>query len=153
MRGIEQTISLFWIALAIWVCIGSLGLDIGTFSDPGPGFLPLGTGALLGIFAMAHLVNVRLQRQEKETLESPWTNIRWKNAVFVVIALSSYAFLLPRLGYLIDTLFLMFFLFMILQRKKWYVILMYSLLVIGFSYFIFAVCLMVQFPKGFLGVG
>jgi hypothetical protein len=153
MRRAEQIVSLFWVAFAIWVCIGSLGLKLGTFSDPGPGFLPFGAGTLLGIFAIAHLCNLTFRHPEKEDTELPWRNINWRKGVYTIIALFTYAFLLPTMGYLIDTFLLMFFFFSILGRKKWWAVLIGSLIVIGITYFVFEIWLMVQFPKGFLGTG
>lgn len=153
MRKAEQVICFLWIVLALGVCLVSLGLKLGSFSDPGPGFLPFGTGALLGILAIGHLAHVTLLPQKKEDLEFPWVNVHWENVAYVVIALLSYTFLLPILGYLIDTLLLMLFLFALLERKKWWASLIGSLLVIGITYLVFEVWLMVQFPKGFLGIG
>jgi putative tricarboxylic transport membrane protein len=153
MQRAEQFICFIWIGLAIWVCGGSLRLETGTFSDPGSGFLPFGTGALLGILAIAHFLNITFRYPEKRAAGLPWKDVHWENGVYVIIALLAYVFLLPRLGYLLDTFLLMFFLFRVLERKKWWTVLIGTTLVIGATYLIFGVWLMVQFPKGFLGVG
>jgi len=153
MKKAEQIICLLWIALAIGVCSGSFNLKLGTVSEPGPGFLPFGAAALLGIFAAIHLVNLTLKPASQEKMELPWVHTRWEKGLYIVIALLAYTLFLPGLGYLLDTLLLMLFLFTILERKKWWVVLAYSLLVIVVSYLVFAVWLMVQFPRGFLGIG
>ena len=151
MRRTEQIISLFWIGFATVVCAGSLRLELGTFSDPGPGALPFGAAALMAILAAAHLANVTFRQGLHEDARSSWANIRWAKGLCVVIALFVYFFLLPILGYLIATFLLMVFLFGVLERKKWWAVLLGACLVIGITYLVFEVWLMVQFPKGFLG--
>lgn len=153
IRRAEQIICLLWIALAIWVCVGSWWIKLGTLSEPAPGFLPFGTGALLGILAISHLIQVTRQHPKKMEVELPWVNVNWEKGVYVVFALFAYTLLLQKLGYLIDTFLLMIFLFRVLERKKWWVVLLGSLLIIGVSYLVFKVWLMVQFPRGFLGIG
>lgn len=149
MRRTEQVVSLFWIGFALLVCVGSLRLELGTISDPGPGALPFGAAALLGILAVAHLANVTLRRPGRDEAQSSWANAHWEKGVYVVIALFVYFFLLPIFGYLITTFLLMVFLFGVLERKRWWVVLIGSGLVIGITYLVFEVWLMVQFPKGF----
>ena len=153
MRRAEQVISGLWLLFALWVCVGSLRLEMGTFSDPGPGFLPFWTGALLGVFAVAHFLNVTLRSFERETSVLPWTDVRWQKAVWVVLALLAYALLLSVLGFIADTFLLMLFLFRILEPKRWWVVVATTLLVIGITYLVFEIWLMVQFPKGILGLG
>jgi len=153
MRKAEQIISILWIGLAISVCVGSLRLELGTFHDPGPGFLPFGAGALLGLLAIAHLINVSFRFSEGEEKGLPWIDVHWQKGIYVIIALLAYAYLLPKVGYLIDTFFLMLFLFGVMGRKRWWAVFIGTLFVIGITYLIFAVWLMVQFPKGFLGIG
>jgi hypothetical protein len=150
VRRTEQIVCLFWIGFALLVCVGSLRLELGTISDPGPGALPFGAAALLGILAVAHLANVTLRRPGRDEGPSSFANVHWKKGLYVVIALFLYFFILPMVGYLITTFLLMVFLFGILERKRWWVVLLGSGLVIGLTYFVFEVWLMVQFPRGLI---
>lgn len=152
MRRAEQIISLIWVGLAASVCLASIRLEIGTFSDPGSGFLPFGTGAILGILGIVHGANVTLRPQGKEE-ESSWADARWQRGISVIVALLAYTLLLPVIGYLLDTFLLMSFLFGVLGRKRWWATVLGSLVVIGSTYLLFSVWLGVQFPKGFLGIG
>ncbi len=152
MRKAEQIVSLLWIGFSIGVCIASLRLDLGRLSDPGPGFLPLGTGALIGILALSHFVRVTFLRTEKRETKLSWTQVHWEKGCYVVIALTLYAILLEWIGYIVSTFALMLFLFSILERRSWWSVLIRSLLVIIVTYFVFARWLMVQFPKGVLGI-
>jgi hypothetical protein len=148
----EKILPLVWIAIAVWVCIGSVNLQLGSFSEPGPGFLPFGAGLFLGIMAVIRLIQAAGgQFEEKE--EPPLAKINWKKVVGIVFSLFLYTFLLSWLGYLLATFLLMLFFFTFLKKMSWWIILGYSLSVIVISYLIFGIWLMVQFPKGILGVG
>ena len=151
MQRTEQIISLFWIGFAILVVAGSLGLELGSISDPGPGALPLGAAVLLSILAAAHLANVTLRPGGREEAPSAWAEVHWEKGLYVVIALFVYLLLLPILGYLMATFLLMVFLFRFLEPKKWWVVVLGSCLVIAITYLVFEVWLMVQFPRGFWG--
>ncbi len=149
MRKAEQIVSIMWIGLGLLASIASIRLGVGNFSDPGPGFLPLGTGFTISVLAAIHLfLESRRSPQQEEETESLWENVHWKKMGYVLAALLIYALLLEKLGYLVDTFLLMVFLFSILERKKWWVVLLGSFLVIGITYLVFDRWLMVQFPKG-----
>jgi len=151
MKRAEQIICLFWLALAGALCIGSIQLKVGTPSEPGSGFLPFGTGFLLGILALVHLIQISFRKGEKG--EPLLGDVRWKRAAWVAGTLILYALLLPLLGYLLSTFFFMAFLFSIYERKKWWVVGTSGLLVVLMTYFVFHYWLKVQFPAGFFRIG
>jgi hypothetical protein len=153
MRRAEQIACLFWIIVSLFVCTGAIGLKLGTPSDPGPGFLPFGAGALLGILALAHLLKVCLASSGGESGEFLWRELSWRRCLSVVLAVFVYALLLPLLGYLIATFILMVVLFSLYDRRRWAIVVPSSLLVIGITYLVFHVWLKVQFPIGFFGIG
>ena len=151
MRRAEQITCLFWLALAGALCVGSIQLKVGTPSEPGSGFLPFGTGLLLGILALFHLVQITFRKDEKE--EPLLGEVRWRRGACVVASLVIYALLLPLLGYLLSTFFLMAILFSIYERKKWWVVGSAGLLVVLVTYLVFHHWLKVQFPAGFFRIG
>jgi len=153
MRRAEQITCFFWIFVSLFVCAGAVHLRLGTPSDPGPGFLPFGTGALLGLLSLAHLLKISLASGEKETSEHLWRGLRWQRSVSVSLAIFLYALLLPHLGYLVATFLLMAALFSLDDRRRWGIVALSSILVIGVTYVVFHVWLQVQFPIGFFGMG
>jgi len=153
MRRAEQIACLFWILLSLSVCTGAIGLKLGTPSDPGPGFLPFGTGALLGILALVHLLKVSVAASRGGGGGFLWQGVNWQRTLAVVLAVLVYALLLPHLGYLIATFILMVVLFSLYDRKKWGIVVPASLFVIGITYLVFHVWLKVQFPPGFFRIG
>ena len=150
MKRAEQAASLFWVALAVAVCFGATGFEIGTLSEPGPGFLPFWTAALMGVLALVHFVIVttaspvpRKGLGEGET--------RHGRALVVVVAILAYALLLPRLGYLVATFLGMAVLFSVYGGKRRWQSLALSICVVLVTYVVFHVLLKVQFPVGILG--
>jgi len=153
MRRAEQITCLFWLVLAGAVCGGGLGLKVGTPSEPGSGFLPFGTGLLLGVLALVHLFRIRFRKIATAETESFLGEIRWSRGLYVVASLFLYALLLPRLGYILTTFLLMLVLFSVYERKKWWMVGTLTLLVIALTYLVFHTWLKVQFPPGFLRIG
>ena len=151
MKKAEQITCLFWLVLAGALCAGSIRLKVGTPSEPGSGFLPFGTGFLLGILALVHLVQITSGKNEKE--EPLLGEVRWKRGAWVVASLLTYALLLPFLGYLLTTFFFMAVLFSLYDRRNWWVAGGASLLVIAVTYLVFHHWLKVQFPAGFFRIG
>jgi putative tricarboxylic transport membrane protein len=151
MKRAEQTTCLFWLVLAGALCAGSIQLKVGTPSEPGSGFLPFGTGFLLGILALIHLLQITFRKDEKE--EPLLGEVRWKRGAWVVASLLIYALLLPLLGYLLTTFFFMAVLFSVYERRKWWMVGGASFLVIAVTYLVFHHWLKVQFPVGFFRIG
>jgi hypothetical protein len=133
--------------------MGAIGLKLGTPSDPGPGFLPFGTGALLGILALVHLLKVSVVVSNGKNEEFLRQEVKWRSTIVVVLAVLVYALLLPYLGYLIATFILMVVLFSLNDYRKWSLAIPASLLVIGITYLVFHVWLKVQFPSGYFRIG
>ena len=151
MKRAEEITCLFWLVLAVAVCAGSLRLNVGTPSQPSSGFLPFGTGLLLGVLAFVHLAQITLRKAEKD--ESFGGEFRWKRGAAVVASLLLYVLLLPRLGYLLTTFLFMAVLFSLYERRKWWVVGSASLLVIAATYLVFHHWLKVQFPVGIFRIG
>jgi putative tricarboxylic transport membrane protein len=123
-------------------------LKLGTFSDPGPGFMPFGTGLFLFFFSLPALFR---KSSEEEDEEGPWAGPYWKRVITTIISLSVYALILTKLGYLLTTFLLMIFLFWAPEYKKWMVIIIKAALSAGVTYLVFDKWLGCQLPKGIFG--
>jgi len=148
----EQIASLVWLGIATGVCVGSIKLHLGTFSEPGPGFLPFWASLFLGILALIQFTRITFHPSE-EPEESPWTGVDPKQPFFIVVSLFIYAFLLPLLGYILTTSLLMLFFFTFLKKMTWWIVISYTAAIVAVSYLFFVVWLMVQLPKGIWRIG
>lgn len=83
--------------------------------------------------------------------ESWYVKARWKKLVLILVILLSYAFLLEKLGYVLSTFLLLFFLFRFVEAQRWLVTIAGSLMVSLVSYGVFDKWLKMQLPKGIWG--
>ena len=141
---------LFWLIISIFVCVMSIGIDIGTIHSPGPGFVPFWSGVVLGMFSIALLITSILKRKVEKRISSLWKGMEWRKVILVLISLFIYAILLPRLGYLIATSGLLALLFGIMRRQRLWIQVVIAFITALVSYLVFYVWLGVQLPKGIL---
>jgi putative tricarboxylic transport membrane protein len=146
----DQSSSLVWLTFAILICAETLRrLSLGSFRDPGSGFLPIISGIILGILALIHYVQSSLDKA-KTTQGSGNLPERWKALLIVYMSLVAYVFLLEPLGFLVATFLLLIILFRIAESRPWAVLIGTSALTSLVTFLIFDVFLKCQLPKGIL---
>jgi putative tricarboxylic transport membrane protein len=147
----DMVSSLVWLLFAFFVCfVSAYTLPLGSWHNPGAGFLPFGAGLFLGIFSAITFVRAVLHRIPGDQ-ESLWPTGKSKDLILILASLLGYAALMDFLGYLIATFVLLLFIFKVVERKKWLVSLGGSLLGTAFYYALFDLWLKSQLPKGILG--
>lgn len=151
MKKYDQMSSLLWLGFAFYICIESLRLPLGSWRDPGPGFLPLGSGIGLAILAITAFFQARFRAEEK-TRKGWYSQERWKSLLVILGVLFGYALFLDFLGFLISTFLLLVMLFRFVEPQRWVVAIGGSALASIASYIIFEVWLKTQLPKGILGI-
>jgi putative tricarboxylic transport membrane protein len=150
MRNLDRETSLFWLALSVVTCIGSLRLGIGRLQVPGMGFMPFVASVLLGILSLALFVQASLSEEDER--REVFARKRWKQVVIIIIALSIYAWLVPILGYVIATFLFMGSIFKFAGVGKWWKAIVASFLTTFITFYLFSVLLGVQLPTGVLGL-
>lgn len=150
MNRYDQISSIVWFFFALYICIESIRLPLGSLRDPGPGLLPLGTGIMLGLLSAVNYLHSRLSRS-KEITETWYSKERWRTLIFVIASLLAYAIFLEIFGFLISTFFILIFLFRCMQPMRWFLAVGGSALISFASYTIFELWLKAQLPKGILG--
>jgi len=139
--------SLTWIILAIYVCIVSYKLGIGTLYNPESGFIPFLSGTVIGILGSIILY----QEINKKGEGTNWGAAKWGKMGIVIVCIIGYSILLQKLGFIITTYFAMILFFKIFGMEKWLSIILYSFFSTMFIYIVFDIWLQCQFPKGILG--
>lgn len=152
----EMIGNIFFIVLSIIVCVYSIKINIGSVSNPGSGFLPFVSAIFFGTLSVILIIKLSIfkKSQQRETCsefveQKRFTKSR-KRIIFVILSLSVYIIMMPKLGYLISTFLLMVFLFGFTRQMKWYLVLIYSFSVVLISYLVFEIWLSCQFPRGVL---
>ncbi len=148
MKKYDQISSLAWLFFALYICGTSLQLPLGSWQDPGPGFLPLGTGICLGILSAVDF----FRGGPWKGREGSWySQERWKSLLLILIGLIGFSFFLDSLGFVLTTFFLLMILFRFIEPQPWKVVIGGSLLASFASYVVFQIWLKTQLPKGIFG--
>ncbi len=100
MRQREITSSLFWLVIGLILTIWSATYPIGEVSQPGTGFLPLGLGILLIIFAGVLLIRA-VRSSAGERVSVRLIPKRWLNLSITMVVLLAAVFLFESIGYMI----------------------------------------------------
>jgi putative tricarboxylic transport membrane protein len=140
---------LVWLLVGAGVAWGGWDLGLGALRDPGSGFLLF----WIGLIMVALSLIVIAAGLRAPTLGAAWSGTRWRNVAGVVAALVAYAWLLPRLGFLITTTALLVFLFKAIEPQRWWVAAAGAVATALVAYVVFKVWLGAQLPGGWLEIG
>ena len=132
------------LALGAAAIFESAKLPLGTVRNPGQGFFPWWTSAVIVLLALVLLTQGLASRPSAAQEKTG----RVANVVSLLVALAAYTFLLDPLGYLLCTFLLVLFMLRVMDPQRWAVALgMAAITAIG-SYIIFAMWLGVPLPRG-----
>ena len=139
--------AVFLILLGIFAVIQARGMEIGSFSQPGPGLFPFLSGIILSTLSLISLIISNVKGVRKPPERRQGTNI--VKVLCVLGAVLLFRFLLPLLGYLFAAFILLVVLIKIVGDRKWPQTILWAAVFSGASYVLFSRWLMVQFPQGF----
>lgn len=146
LRSADTIAGGFFLLLGLGAVLGAIKLDIGSPSEPQPGFFPFLGG--LGLVLLSGLLVVQ-DRRGQSTGGEPFTELR--RPVLAMIGLIAFAILLDPLGYVPATAALSAVLLTVLGvRLGLRAVLTITLLSVG-SYLLFDRVLDVPLPEGILG--
>jgi hypothetical protein len=146
-----------WIAIGVVICAAAYATGLGTFREPGAGFVAAVAG--LFIIAVGSVVSVtRGSGPEKEekvkaisnSTRMPLVQCPAFKMAYTVAILLFYAIFLNPLGYIVTTFIALFALFYDLSRRRWAVPLFASVVSVAVTYIVFEVWLKSQLPRGIL---
>lgn len=141
---------LFWLGISIFVSFRGAHLGIGSFSNPGPGFVLFWSSLILGILSIVLVIKGILGKGGQRMLADSWRGLKWSHVLVTLIALSLYASFLIQIGFLIMTFGFMILLYALGETKLW-VTVTGAFVTIMLAYIIFHFALRIQFPRGILG--
>jgi hypothetical protein len=140
--------SSFCLIVGLYVFVGSFGLGLGTFQEPGPGFIFLFAGSLLTIFSLNELRKTFLKKGgDRKTL---WSDVKWTKILLVLIGISAFLYFFERLGFIFSIFLLMLFLYKVVEPTRWWIALFSSFLTTLAAYIIFELWLKIPFPQGLI---
>jgi len=150
MKNNDQRSSIIWCAIGLAIVLYSGKYGLGTLSSPGPGFVPFLTGLIIGGLSLVVFLQ-QWRKGKRERLKDLWVKKDWTTMLKVMGALVLYAIFLKSLGFLLTTLFLILYLFRIIESMAWRKVLIGAILTAFGSYLVFEVWLEAQLPTGIFG--
>jgi hypothetical protein len=150
VRRYDLASTLVLIVLAAFVTVSGLRLGFGEWREPGPGFLAVVSGVVLGALAAVWFgMTVAAPRRPAEAVRHFAADRRSLRKVgFAAAALIAFALLLEPLGFPLTTLAFMLFLLRVIEAQRWGFALTLSVVTVVLCVVVFQVWLQVQFPEG-----
>ena len=150
MKTPDQYSSLFWLILGMVIVGMSLHYGVGSFREPGLGFITFLAGLVLSALSLAVFISSYKHREKMEGLRELWAGLEVGKGLYVVFLLVIYALVLKSVGFLISTFILLCLLFRVKAAYRIRSILIMSFLATVVSYLVFQIWLAAQLPKGIL---
>ena len=152
MQRIYQIAGLALFLFAAFIIVGALQLRYYTSLGPGPGFFSFWLGIVLGILAIAMIVQATLEASEQAPSDFFPNWFGYLRMGTIVLSLLVAAFLLERLGFCLTMFAVYLFLLRALGRHSLAVTIVSALIGSFGVYYIFVKWLNVPLPAGILGL-
>jgi putative tricarboxylic transport membrane protein len=142
--------AIFFLIVGIFFTLYAHSVEIGSWSEPGPGFLPFWAGMTMAIMSAALLIGNLKRKGPARPSFFPQSD-SWKRVFLTFLSLIAYNLLLNPLGFALTTFLFVMFLVRFIFPQSWVRTLMVAVLSAIFARLLFINFLETQLPKGFLG--
>jgi hypothetical protein len=140
-----------WIGLGVVICFLAWRVHLGSFREPGPGFVAFVSGlfiSIVGLIMFLSQVLSGISSDDGFDLGLSFRNISWFRLAYTTVLLFGYAVFLNSLGYILTTFLVMWGLLYDRKKNNWALSFLTSAVIIGVSYLVFDVWLRSQLPRG-----
>jgi putative tricarboxylic transport membrane protein len=143
--------AVFFIAVGLFFALYGRTVEVGEWSEPGPGFMPLWSGVVLAAMAFALLLG-SFKRKDWQVMP-PFFRLAdsWKRVALAFAAMVAYLLLFKPLGFTITTFLFIAFLLKVIFPQNWKRTLITAFATAILARLIFINFLETQLPMGFLG--
>jgi len=150
-KRIRKAEGFVWIGMGIVVCLISWECQLGSFHEPGSGFLGFIAGLFVSVVGLIMLLPHFLSKISHPIGSSSGSYFRipsWPRLACTTALLLAYGLLLEPLGYVVTTFLVMWGLFYDPYRRNWVSSCFASIVSVGVTYLVFELWLRCQFPRG-----
>jgi putative tricarboxylic transport membrane protein len=140
-----------WIGMGFIICVLALQFDLGSFYQPGPGFVALLTGLFIASMGLAMIIARGMSKrrpQQGPGISQPFRIDAWPRLVYTLALLLAYVILIEPVGFILTTFLLMFGLFFDFEKRNYFWSVFFSIATALVSYLVFEVWLHCQLPRG-----
>lgn len=147
----DQVSTVLWFACGAAIIGGSALNGLGTLASPGSGFITFLAGLGVCLFSSIGMVEATFRSRKGESWRPVMKGAAWGKAFLVMGALTAYALLLSRLGFLLSTALFVGLMLKVVKPQSWPVAVAGGVLGAAGTYAIFELWLKAQLPRGVLG--
>jgi hypothetical protein len=151
MKRVEAKEGIIWILAGGVICVLSWQIGLGSFQEPGAGFVAFAAGISLVGIGLIMILSKALAggpANKDPGAHRPPLAVRKFRLVYTVLVLAGYGLVLQTLGYIATTFLAMFGLFFDRGTNRFLPSVLASLLTVVLTYLIFGAWLRVQLPRG-----
>jgi len=143
--------AVFFIGVGMFFSLYGRTVEIGNWSEPGPGFMPFWSGIVLAVMSLFLLIG-SFKKREWQVMP-PFFPLAdsWKRVVLAFVAMVAYLLLLNMLGFTLVTFLFIAFLLKVIFPQSWKRTLIGAVATAVLARLIFISLLETQLPLGFLG--
>jgi putative tricarboxylic transport membrane protein len=151
MQSYNGIAGIFFLFIGVFFVLYARTVEIGTFTEPGPGFLPFWAG--LTLVTMSIILLLRTYATKSRAAKSAFFPLpdSWKRVLAVFLSLIAYNLLLTPLGFTVTTFLFLIFLVKFIFPQTWKRTLVVGALGSIFARLLFINFLETQLPRGLLG--
>jgi hypothetical protein len=143
--------AIFCFLLGLSVLIKGMRLGLKLDQEMGPGFFPFIAGGILTFLSLLLLIQSLMDHGISGKKELFWVNPSgWKRVFLTLFATAAYPLMINPLGFILSTLFLLFFFFKVIARMKWWSVGVGGTVTTICAYLIFEIWLKANLPQGLL---
>lgn len=142
-----------WVGAGIFLGFSAWQVDIGSFREPGPGFIAfIGALSMVAVGTIMFFAGGSAKRPKHEDGDSAQSSpsASWPRVLYTIGFLFGYAVLLDPLGYILTTFLVLWGLFYDWRKRNWLSSLVVSAATTVISYLLFEKLLGLRFPTGIL---
>lgn len=150
-RNYNRIASIFFLFVGVFFALYARTVEIGTFTEPGPGFLPFFGGLTLTAMSLALLLGTFIRKMVEVNLSFFPQRDSWKRVLAVFLSLIVYNLLLQHLGFTLTTFLFIGFLVRFIFPQSMKKTLVVAILSALGARLLFINFLETQLPKGFFG--
>lgn len=148
-RAAELAFSILWIVMGIGVWYDTHNLEYIARFGPGPGFLPFWLAVGFVGFGGVLLVRTWIAPRTASELKLP-VREQGRQMLFVIGSLVIFTFFAEKIGFLLGLGLMAFVLLLFVERKSWWIALLYSVLITFGLWLLFEKALTLRLPPGLL---
>lgn len=146
----DEISGVFLVALSVVACVSAYELGLGSMSNPAPGSIAFGIGALMGVLALGLIVKSAATRRKKAAGAAPTSRRYPVRPLLTLAILVVYGVVLPWIGFVASTFFVMMALLCGIGRQKVVLSLAVSIATAVAAYLLFVSLFGLPFPQGSL---